>query len=229
MKKSILGLFLLLIISSCVVAQPSGLSVGLDLTNMPLGSAELKFEYPLHNAVILRAGIGGRKQASAQGGTSIIPFLKDYNNIVNQNVGASIGLTFADHYARSYPYLGIDLNGVYVNDTYKDENEKTRAFKGYTGGVMVGIGFVLPLTSRLNLDFCGKIGYTKPLKDERKEYFLPVAGYTLSGTNESISQKFITFMPSLTLKYTLKPFSPKKIIPTHEENSVMKDLEAKLN
>ncbi|MBX7241367.1 MAG: hypothetical protein K1X92_06430 [Bacteroidia bacterium] len=227
--KNIFGFCLSVLLPMTGLAQASGFSMGLNVANAPLGSVELNAEYPLKSAITLRMGLGLRQQPLLSP-TNLSPsFLKQYRDLQNKSIGSSVGFTFADHYAKSYPYFGLDLNGVYVNDIYADDSGEKVAVKGYTGGVMLGLGFVLPVTSRINIDIAGKIGYTKPLKDDRNNYFLPLAGYTLSGTNESLSQKFITFMPSVTLKYTLIPVAIKPVIPVVPDEVMIKDLEAKLD
>ncbi len=228
--KNFFGYCISLLLPLTGLAQASGVSVGLDIANIALGSMEIKAEYPLRNAIILRMGVGARQQPTLSPNGELLPaFLKGYRDVQNKSVGTSLGFTFADHYTKSYPYFRLDLNGIYVNDIYNNDAGEKVAVKGYTGGAMLGLGFVLPISNRINIDFAGKIGYTHPLKDDRNNYFLPLAGYTLSGTNESLSQKFITFMPSVTFKYILIPVVVKKTIPPVSNDVLSKELEAKLD
>ncbi len=221
--------FLLLSLPNVLIGQPlSGFAVGLDCTNLLLGSMEVKAEYPLRNAIIVRMSVGGRKQNSTAPGEKIPAFMSPYQDIRNRSIATSIGLSFADHYAKYYPYFGIDLNGIFVNDFYKEKNGIEKNIRGYTGGIMLGLGYVAPITKRISLDFSGKIGYTHPIQN-KESYFFPAAGYSLSGTTESLGASYLSFMPSITLKYIIMPFKESKVIPPVREEIEQEEVEAHLD
>lgn len=215
-----------LLFCSLLEAQPYRGSIGLDMANVFLNTYSVRGEYALSHNIMLRASASGRYHV----GANRLSFLSEYKDIKNRSVAGTLGITLADHYASTFPYLGIDLNAIYYDDIFKNKSEKLQNNQGFTGGAMLSLGFIMPVWKRISLDISAKFGYTFPVKDERLDYFFPGAGYSLNGISEAFSSKNLTFLPSLAIKYNLfpikryKPLSPSQPL---DENVLEEEVSAR--
>lgn len=199
-----IGLLEIFLFANLLSAQPYRAAVGIDLANVIMNTLAIRGEYALSNTVMLRASLGARYQQAHLGNTRSL-ILPEYKNEKNTGMGLCAGITLADHYASSYPYFGINSALIYYNDIFKNKQDELQNSKGFTGGFAIALGYNLPIWERISLDFSAKLGYTFPLADSRKSYFLPAGGYSLNGISEGFANKSLYFMPSFIIRYNLFP------------------------
>lgn len=200
----VIGLIEVLFFINPLPAQPYRVAVGLDIANSLLNTLAIRGEYALSHTVMLRASIGARYQQNNVSNAKLL-ILPEYKNEKNTGLGLCAGITLADHYASSYPYFGVNTALIYYNDVFKNKEDELQYSKGFTGGLAIALGYNLPIWERISLDISAKLGYTFPLVDSRKSYFLPAGGYSLKGISEAFSNKNLYFMPSFIIKYSLFP------------------------
>lgn len=181
--------------------------LGLNLAPLVMGTADLRLETMLHPKVSLQLAGGARWQGRVNGDTNSLGFLGDYTAQRNRAVFLGVGARFVhqDPLDYEYPFMAIDLTGMYLHDDYlaRDPQGQLTAMetKGFHWGASFSMGFVLRLAENLRLDLAGQMAYS-PARPEFLAYYLPNVGYTTFGYSY-IGAKSFHLQPIVTLKYNI--------------------------
>lgn len=181
--------------------------LGLNLAPLAVGTLDARLESQLTRKVSLGMTIGGRMQGRKAGDSPSLGFLGDYINLKNRAFFLGVGAKFIhqDPLDYEYPFLAVDLTGMYLHDTYQVQdalgNVVEATAKGFRWGASLTMGFVLRVSDDIWVDLAGQIGYS-PNRPELIAYYLPNVGYSTFGYSYVGGRSFHV-QPIITVRYNI--------------------------
>lgn len=199
MLRSSYILWLLMLPALCLGQKKT--TLGLNLAPLVVNGVDVKLEkHVLHN-LSLQVGAGFRVQNRSLQDVEKVRLLDRFIHERNASAFISTGFRVFDPSLNEYPYVGIQVTGIYYNETYKHTDQEFIQNKGLGWGFTFNLGYLFKLGKRLSLDLGMQIGYAPPRNDPKFYYYSGI-GYTTRGL-DVIGYEGGHIQPVLMVKYTI--------------------------
>ena len=159
-----------------------GIYAGIQGVPLLFGTLDVSVEREVSPFLSLRIRGGGRIQGRQPGEVPQLAPLEDYIQRKNRAVFLSLGARVFDRTSYDYPYIALDLSGVYYSEDIYQENNGTTVVhaEDFALGASLTIGMLSRLSSRFELDLGLQFGYSPP-RDDILAYYYPGMGFTTFG------------------------------------------------
>lgn len=196
----------------CLCLLPLGLFaqkrtvVGVNFSPLLINTLDLRVEQQMNSIFSFQFAAGFRSQTVGENNSPRIDLLRDYIHVEDRGLFLSVGgrIFNSSPETYEYPYIALDLTGVYFKDVFSNHPDFTEPLKTFAdwklGGSMT-LGFVITISNRLYADLALQLGYS-PMRPYAESYYLGGLGYTTFGPNR-FSFEGAHFQPIITLKYVL--------------------------
>lgn len=176
--------------------------IGINVPSLLVSTLDVRTEHSLNERFALQGAFAVRTQGKEPNETPQIAPLKDYIQIKNRAMSLSLGARIFDRQFSEYPYIALDISGVYYNETIIPRNKsKAIDVSDVKWGGTLTIGMVTELFERVHLDLGLQFGYSKP-RNDLLAYYLPGLGYTSFGFGR-YGIEGGHFQPVANIKYNL--------------------------
>lgn len=200
-------IFLLLALPLCLYSQKRTY-LGLNVSSFVFQGLDIRAERHINRSTSLHLGLGMRFQSRDVGERLRFAALQGYVQPKNNAVSLLAGIRFFNlpERGQEFPYLELDLIGVYFDETLEVFDNRgnitgTKDIDGLNLGISATFGYVVWLGSRFRMDIGLQLGFSKP-RDEPLAYYYPLMGFTTFGFNQ-IGIEGGHLQPVINFKYLL--------------------------